>query len=221
MVTVMVDKCSFLFPAADDRVFLGHCAQSLGALPVYPEQYNIAALASSGWKWLMGPWGAGIMYTSERLREKLQPTMAGVGLMRQGLEFLNHRWDPYTDGRMFEYSTLAWDHAAALDAVISEVFLKNSMADVRDEIFRLQDVFLHHLDGDLCQSMVYPAANRSGIIAMLPRGDLQAIIGALKENGVVMTGPTGCLRLAPHFYLTDEQMVRAAELLNGVCAETC
>jgi hypothetical protein len=34
-----------------------------------------------------------------------------------------------------------------------------------------------------------------------------------------MTGPAGFLRLAPHFYQKDEQMIRAAEILNDVCTQ--
>ena len=36
------------------------CAQSLGSLPVYPEEYHISAVAASGWKWLLGPKGSGL-----------------------------------------------------------------------------------------------------------------------------------------------------------------
>jgi cysteine desulfurase / selenocysteine lyase len=195
------------------------CAQSLGCLPVLPEEYHISALASSGWKWLLGPLGAGIFYTSEKFRGKLQPTMAGTGLMRQGRDYLNHSWNPYQDARMFEYSTLAWDHVAALEIVISEIFLKNRMEDVRDEVFRLQDVFLAYLDHDLCTPLLFPAEHRSGIIGMVPRSNLQMVMETLKKQGVVMTGPAGYLRLAPHFYLTDKQMIRAAQIVNSVCAE--
>ena len=90
------------------------CAQSLGCLPVRPEACHVAALASSGWKWLLGPWASGLLYTSPDFRRKLRPVMAGPGMMRQQLDYLDHRWNPHVDGRLFEYSTLAWDHAAGV-----------------------------------------------------------------------------------------------------------
>jgi cysteine desulfurase/selenocysteine lyase len=43
-------------------------AQSLGVLPLYPEEYGVAAFVASAWKWLLGPRGAGLMYTSPALR---------------------------------------------------------------------------------------------------------------------------------------------------------
>jgi selenocysteine lyase/cysteine desulfurase len=196
------------------------CAQSLGCLPVYPEQYNIAALAASGWKWLMGPLGSGVMYTSEEFREKIRPTMAGPGMMRQGLDYLDHTWNPHTDGRMFEYSATPWDHVAALDAVITELFLKNSMEEIREEVFRLQDVFLQHLDPMAAAPVVAASEHRSGIIPLNVKGNPQTIMNTLRQQGVIITGPTGCLRLAPHFYMSDAQMIHAAGKVNEVCGVT-
>jgi selenocysteine lyase/cysteine desulfurase len=117
------------------------CAQSLGCLPVFPEECNIAALATSGWKWLMGPWASGLLYTRADLRRKLQPVMAGPGLMRQHLDYLDHRWNPHDDGRMFEYSTLSWDHAAGLNAVLTEVFQRFDIEAIRASL-PPADVFL-------------------------------------------------------------------------------
>ncbi|MDP3478683.1 MAG: aminotransferase class V-fold PLP-dependent enzyme [Desulfoprunum sp.] len=194
------------------------CAQSLGCLPVYPEEYNIAALASSGWKWLMGPWASALLYTREDLRARLTPTMAGPGLMKQGLDYLDHRWNPHTDGRMFEYSTLAWDHAAGLNAVLSDVFGRFSLEDIRAEVFRLQDIFVAHLDPSLIRPIIFADQHRSGIMSLIVSGDTRKIMQRLAEQGVIMTGPVGYLRLAPHFYQQDEQMVRAAGLLNTACS---
>ena len=195
------------------------CAQSLGCLPIDPEQCDIAALAASGWKWLMGPWASGLLYTSSEFRRKLQPIMTGPGMMRQGLDYLDHRWNPYDDGRLFEYSTVAWDHAAGLNAVLEEVFLRYDGAAIRDEVFRLQEVFLAHCDPDLVRPLRFAEANRSGIVALDVGGEIGTIMARLAAAGVVMTGPAGYLRLAPHFYQQDRQMIGAAAIVNRICAE--
>jgi kynureninase len=139
--------------------------------------------------------------------------------MRQHLDYLDHRWNPHSDGRMFEYSTLSWDHATGLNAVLTEVFQRFDIEAIRAEVFRLQDVFLAQCDPALIRPLRFAETNRSGIVAMLVGGDLHKIMRRLAEMGTVMTGPVGYLRLAPHFYQEDGQMVRAAELLNRVCAE--
>ncbi len=189
-------------------------AQSVGCLPLYPEEYNVSAVAVSTWKWLMGPFGAGILYTSPDFREKIEMTMAGPTCMQQGLEYLDHRWNPHTDGRKFEYSTLAWEHVAALTSLLEAVFLRYSMEGIRDEVFRLQDIFLEYLDPDLFRPLLFPDKNRSGILALLPNCDSQELVDRVARHGLVVTLRSDYIRIAPHFYLTDEDMKMAAECFN-------
>ncbi len=193
-------------------------AQSLGSLPLYPGEYNIAAVAASGWKWLMGPFGSGLLYTSPQLRDKIEVTMAGPGCMQQGLEYLDHHWNPHTDGRKFEYSTLAWEHVAAMNGLLDTVFLQYPMEAIRDEIFRLQNVFLEYLDRDLFRVLLYDDLHRSGILAIIPEVSSELLTVAAAKQGVVLTARYGYVRIAPHFYLDDEQMKQAAEIVNREAA---
>jgi cysteine desulfurase / selenocysteine lyase len=197
------------------------CAQSLGCLPVYPEKWHISAVAASGWKWLMGSLGTGILYTSDAFREKLEITMAGPGLMRQGLDYLDHSWNPHEDGRCFEYSTLPWDHVAGFNTLLSEIFLRYSAEHIRAEVFRLQDIFLQNLEPQLT-ILTFPDNHRSGILAGLPKDsrgvDAQFLVQKMSEAGLVVTAPIGYLRFAPHFYMEDKQMVDAAHIVNEVCS---
>lgn len=189
-------------------------AQSMGCLPLYPEEYHIAAVAASTWKWLMGPVGAGILYTSPALREKVRITMAGPSCMRQGVDYLNHNWTPHTDGRKFEYSTLAWEQLAALNGLLDDVFLRYSMESIRDEIFALQDVFLSCLDPDLFRALEFAGEHRSGILSLWPAGDARDLVQKLGERGIVVTERSGYIRVAPHFYLEKKDMEKAAEWFN-------
>jgi len=195
------------------------CAQSLGCLPVYPEEYGIAAVASSGWKWLMGPKGSAVLYTSSSLRDKLQPSMAGPGMMQQMFDYLDHSWNPFPDGRFFEYSTIPWDHVAALAVIAEEIFNKYSLEDIRQEVFRLQDLFLDDLDQGFYQVQRFEPKHRSGIISIVPKGDAVKLAKVLTKEKVVVTERGGYLRLAPHFYLDDEQLVRAASVFNRVASQ--
>jgi cysteine desulfurase/selenocysteine lyase len=196
------------------------CAQSLGCLPVYPEEYHISAIASSGWKWLMGPMGSGLMYTAPEFREKLSETMVGPGLMHQGLDYLDLSWAPHHDGRKFEYSTLPWDHVCGLNAVLEELFLKYSMEEIRDEVFRLQDLFLEKVEQTHLKILKFPRKNRSGILATEPSGSSKEIVESLARKGAIITAPVGYLRFAPHFYNDEKELETAAAYVNEVIGGT-
>ncbi|AGF77388.1 selenocysteine lyase [Desulfocapsa sulfexigens DSM 10523] len=189
-------------------------AQSVGCLPLYPEECNVAAVAVSSWKWLMGPFGAGLLYTSPEFRDKIEVTMVGASSMQQGLEYLDHTWNPHVDGRKFEYSTLSWEHLAAINGLLDAVFLRYPMEDIRMEVLRLQNVFLQYLDPDLFTPLLFPEAHRSGILAILPETNAQKLVERVGKLGIVATVRSEYIRIAPHFYLVDDDMKRAAECFN-------
>jgi selenocysteine lyase/cysteine desulfurase len=189
-------------------------AQSLGCLPVYPEEYGIAALVSSGWKWLMGPIGTGLLYTSESFRQKLAPVMVGAEMMQQGTDYLNHQWNPHSSAKSFEYSTSPIGLAAALECCLRELPLRYTVEAIAAEIFRLQDVFLDSLDQDRARPLFTPQQQRSSILSLVVPGDANAVRRALQKENVICTERGGYLRFAPHFYNTDDEVVRAARLVN-------
>jgi len=189
-------------------------AQSLGALPLYPEEHGIAAITASTWKWLLASRGAGIFYTTPELREKLRDTMAGGAMMKHRGEYLNHAWDPFESARRFEYSTLPWEHLVTLETVLDEVFLKYQMGPIAHEVLRLQDRLVECLDKRLYQPLRFPTEHRSGILAVRTVEDPKRVVKALRARGMVATTQGGYLRLAPHFYQTDEDMRRVTQVLN-------
>ena len=191
-------------------------AQSLGVLPVQPERYGIAAITGAAWKWMLASRGLGLFYTTPAFREKLSDTMAGDAMMTHRLDYLNRTWEPFPSARRYEYSTLPWEHLVGLETVLDEVFLRYGMQAIAREVFRLQDVMLDALDPTLFAPLRFPDRHRSGILAMRPRSDPGVIVKTLRAQGVVATTQGGYVRLAPHFYLTDDDVVKAAEALNRV-----
>lgn len=194
-------------------------AQSMGSLPVYPEEYNISALVSSGWKWLMGPIGTGLMYTSKKFRNKLNDVNTGAGMMIQGIDFLNHSWHPHTTAQRFEYSTCPISLAAALETSIRDLWLRDTPEDIRAELFRLQDIFTGLLDRDRFTPLLFPGLPRSSILSVACNNAEDKpgeITGALLKEKIVCSERGGYIRIAPHFYNTDEEMRRAAEVLNSI-----
>lgn len=191
-------------------------AQSLGCLPIYPEQYHIAAIACSGWKWLLGPAGTGLMYTSPEFRDKLAHVMVGADLMRQGNDYLNHSWQPHRSARRFEYSTSPFTLAGALAASIDQVHLRYGPEQIQREVLRLQDMILDRLDRERFTPVVFSEPHRSGILAVASRTDTAQLVQKLEQQGIICTCRGGYLRLAPHFYTDEEEIERAVAVLNSI-----
>ena len=192
-------------------------AQSLGCLPVYPEQWNVAAVASAGWKWLLGPVGTGVMYTRPDFREKIEITMSGADHMVQDTNYLDHSWNPHTDGRKFEYSTVSYALLDGLSVGLETVFLPHTPEQIRDRIFELHEVALANLDMDKYQPVVHQPATRSCILSLIPKVSTAAqICGELEKKQIIVTPRDGYIRFAPHFCTTEAQVEAAVAALNAI-----
>lgn len=192
-------------------------AQSLGCLPISPEEWNISAVVASGWKWLLGPVGTGVMYTSPAFRSKLDHVLTGAELMRQDSDYLNHAWDPHRSARRFEYSTSHVALAAALETCLREVHAHYGVEAIRAETFRLQDMLLQGLNLDKYTPLVFPRGHRSGILALIcHEREPDAVQGLLKDRGVIASARSGVLRMAPFFYNSEDEIEKAVSALNTI-----
>lgn len=188
-------------------------AQSMGCLPLYPEKWNVSAIAASGWKWMMGPVGTGFLYTSPEFRKKIRQTMAGADLMKQGQDYLNHAWQPFEDGRRFEYSTVPVSLAIALETCLREIHLAEGIEKIKEHNWSMQNVFLETLNHPEIHPVRLEEKHRSGILSLIcPNPDKLCM--DLRKNGIVVTQRGGYCRIAPHVYNTAEDMQRTAALLN-------
>lgn len=192
-------------------------AQSLGALPLRPVGWGVDAIAASGWKWLQGPIGTGLLYTSARLRAELRHTMAGADLMEHGEDYLNHTWRPHTDGRRFEYGTASMSQAAALAACLEEVQLRQGSEVIATAAARLRAALVQGLDASLFRRAAFPGSQGPILSWLVAQPD--ALVRRAAEAGVTVTVRGGYLRTAPHFYQTEADMQRAIEVLNPAARE--
>ncbi|MCO6490492.1 MAG: aminotransferase class V-fold PLP-dependent enzyme [Phaeodactylibacter sp.] len=189
-------------------------AQSLGVQPIYPEEMNIAAVASAGWKWLLGPMGTGILYTSPEFREKLRPVQVGAETMVQEFDFMNLEWNPIPTARRFEFSTSPVYLVAALATCLREIHARYGADAIFEEVIRLQNLFLGKLNNPTLKPLLFEPEHRSGILSIYCE-NLKAATAKLTENKIACAPRSGLLRIAPHFYNTEEDMERLAEVLNG------
>jgi selenocysteine lyase/cysteine desulfurase len=189
-------------------------AQSLGALPVQPARLGIAAVVGSTWKWMLASRGAGLMYVSPDLRQRLSITVAGDATMIHRMDYLNRTWEPEPGARRYEPSTLPWEHLLTIEKVCSEIFGRYGMEAIRDEILRLQDLILTQIRSPRVRPLLFDRANRSGILSLATDRDAKALARELRAEGVIVTDQQGYIRVAPHFWLSDDEAVRIGETIE-------
>ncbi|MBI2782175.1 MAG: hypothetical protein HYX55_10325 [Chloroflexi bacterium] len=59
------------------------------------------------------------------------------------------------------------------------------------------------------------AVNRSGILGVVPRrGTPEELVQRLAVRGFVTSSRGGYVRIAPHYFITDEEIERLARVMN-------
>lgn len=191
-------------------------AQSFGCLPIDPVAWGIDAIASAGWKWLLGPIGTGLLYTAPAFRERIAHTMAGADIVTQGEDYLDHSWQPHSDARRFEYSTAHVSQAVALRACFDDLLNAHGIDAIHSRGQALRARVRAELNPEFFTLPRFAPENESGILSCtLPDGvDPIAFARQAAAEKIFVSSRGDYLRIAPHFCTTDAELDQALKILN-------
>ena len=190
--------------------------QSIGAVPVDVEALGADFVLGGAHKWLCGSTEIGFLYVRPRLLERLEPAATGwVASL-----------DPLSFGDVSEYASTARRFASGtpqvLPALLSRVGL-DLLTSVGIETIRALSLRRTERIAAAAESagiqVLTPRAKekRGGFVSLRFPGDDRAHAALLKRGFVC--SHRGGLRVAPHFYNTDEECDRFARALVEVRAE--
>jgi selenocysteine lyase/cysteine desulfurase len=191
--------------------------QGLGAFPVDVKKANIAGLAADGHKWMLGPEGSAFLYVNRQVMERITPSEIGWASVRHWSDFSRRDLSWRDDARRYECGTLntigIYGLGAAVDLLL-EVGIPNIAERVLDLTDRLRE-------GLLAQghSVFGPRAREeaSGIVTFVPRqGTARHLLDWLLAHRVLVAARCGMVRIAPHFYNTEEEIDRVLEICREV-----
>lgn len=193
-----------------DSLFAVDIIQGLGQFGFdLPAEYvDIASGASH--KWLCAPEGCGILYVSERARDRVEPAFVGwISVMTP--------WDFSDREQPFKPNALAWESGTGPSALFygleqSLMLLKNSgLGNIQRYLDGLSDLMCDALAGkdyDIVSSRA--AGEKSAIVCIRHRKglDCNEIAGCLSEANVIVSPRNGVIRISPHFY-NDQTDIQA------------
>lgn len=200
---------------AVDALFCVDIIQGFGAMPFdLPAQYVDAACSASH-KWLCAPEGCGILYLSDRARERIEPTSVGWISVETPWNF-EDREQP------FKSTALAWESGTGSSALFygleqSLKLLNNTGATaITAYLSDLTDYMCDRLGGteyEIVSSR--KPAERSAIVCIRHNNGLHAneIAAMLEKTNVVISPRGNRVRIAPHFYNNREDIDRLVDAL--------
>ena len=198
-----------------DALLVVDVVQALGVVPIDVQSELVDVAAAACHKWLLTPEGVGLLYLSERARERIQPTLVGWTSVPNPEDYSN-----FEQG--WNKGTLAWETGTGPIALIHG--LEASLKLLHDVGIPHIQAYLETLTDHLCERLrdtqyeivsSRRAGEKSQIVCIRHTGGLSSmdLYTHLKKRNII-TAPRGDrLRISPHLYNTTEEM---DELVNAL-----
>lgn len=190
--------------------------QTLGAFPTTVKHVDF--LAADSHKWLLGPCAAGVFYVQRDLQDRLAPSAFGWNNVRCPDYITQKEMQLRRDARRYEAGSFNILGIAGLNAALGlllGVGGDNIAADLRAKREWLVSALLEKDFVVLCPE----PENAGGITSCWRQGeDMKALGDKLTVEGIVASvrsdrNGQDYLRFSPHFYNTQAELERVADLL--------
>lgn len=208
-----------------DILFCVDAIQSLGALVFNGEAIQADFIVADGHKWMMGPEGCALFYSTPQARDRLQLYQYGWH-MREGLyqfdpshqQSSNDKWHIAQSARRFEAGSLNMLGIHGLEASLS-LLEEVGMSVVESRILHHSQRLIAAVENHPRLSLITPtAAGRyGGIVTFGVDGvNIESLHQAVTKQGIQCAVRAGGLRFSPHFYITTEAIDQSIESVTAL-----
>ena len=199
-----------------DALFAVDIIQGFGALPLDLPAQLVDIASGASHKWLVAPEGCGILYLSDKARERVKPTLVGWISVEEPWDFDDYEQD-------FKPNALAWESGTGGSALFYG--LEESLKLLNEAGIENIENYLEELTDFLCELLAgknyelissREKGEKSQIVCIKHRNGLTSNEIAKKlqnENNIVISPRGDRLRIAPHFYNNREDIEKLVEHL--------
>jgi cysteine desulfurase/selenocysteine lyase len=190
-----------------DIIFMVDVIQGLGGLELDVGRDYVDAFAADAHKYLLGPEGIALLYVSDRVIDRVRPTVVGWTSVKSYERHLDYNLD-YREGALrFECGTLNTAGVYGLGAAI-DLFLEVGPGKIEEYLLSLSDYLAERLKAK-GYKVVGPRrpGETSGIVTCTHELHSPGTLYHLLLSKKIITAPrAGRLRISPHFYNTREEI---------------
>ncbi|MGH8498489.1 MAG: aminotransferase class V-fold PLP-dependent enzyme, partial [Methylococcales bacterium] len=203
-----------------DILFCIDAIQSIGAVQFDVQACSADFAMADGHKWMLGPEGLGVFYSTPEARERLKLSQFGWHMIEDPNDYRNRPWTIASDSRRFECGSSNMLGIHALSSSLS-LLLEVGMDLVENNVLENADYLKNLIDRRDELVLLSPRSPGlgSGIVVFKHRTiENEVLFGILRDHGVICAQRGGGIRFSPHFYTSKtiiEHAVRIAAEANG------
>jgi cysteine desulfurase/selenocysteine lyase len=189
-----------------DILFAVDAIQALPHCPLDVERDNIDWLSSGSHKWLMALEGVGFLYAGDRALARIRQSYLGWRSVTDSFNFSD--LDPerlVPNAERFENGTLNFVGIASLNASL-QFFYEFGLPEIERRVLDLSGYLIDHLKMRGVEIITpQQESERAGIVSFnFP--DAEKVYERLHSQQIIFSLRSGRLRVAPHFYNTEEEV---------------
>lgn len=195
--------------------------QTIGAFETRVDHVDF--LSADAHKWMLGPMAAGIFYVREECQELLRPSLVGAWNVRSPRFIAQDEVVFEPGGRRYEPGVLNMAGILGMKAAL-EMLAALGIGEISRRLMGLKAHLASRLGGLGFHILPPTAGENASSITTAWRDSpptVEAISEHLAKNGVVVSlrhdrSGRALLRFSPHFYNTEAEIDRVAELIGGL-----
>lgn len=194
---------------ANDALLVVDAIQGLGALPLSVSECRIDVCVAGSHKWLLGGEGIGLFYISERALERVRPVIRGWLSVKDVFGRVSDPPDYAAGAGRFECGTANVAGIYGLGAAVDwqlEIGPERIGRRVL-ELARRVELGLAGLGFELATERL-PGAESGIVAATHPNVSAKVLARQLAARDIQVADRQGFLRIAAHFYNTEEEIDR-------------
>ena len=193
--------------------------QSLGAVPMDVDRYGADFLSADGHKWMLAPEGTGIFYCRKERAKELYPNLVGWKSVVHEAEFERVELTLKEDALRFEEGSYNVMGIIALGAALGLLF-EAGMGRVHSRILDLGDLVIGEADRRGFEVRTPRERDmRGGIVSFAGPFDPKKVKASLMARRMVVNERGGALRMAPHFYNSEDEIFQVFEEIDGLTGQ--
>jgi selenocysteine lyase/cysteine desulfurase len=184
-------------------------------VPIDVKKMDIDILAAGTRKYMLGIPGMAFLYMKTELAEKWQPRVTGWFGQANHSKFDIHQLTQAPGARRFETGTPSFISAYAANAAI-RLLLEIGVENISSYLNQLAQFALDYGKEKGLQVVGPLSADQRGAMTAFYVEDAGRIESIMKERNIIVSARNDVIRIAPHFYNTQDEVRQAIDELTKV-----